>query len=279
MWKLLALLLLAAPAAAQTVTIDLGALDGVKQRRTHIATQFPSLLRVEPPSLLQDLPPPVLPPRQSDTARALLTPSQTDAHAVLVLAMTEPPRPVRARPLPVALARFAPVRPARIAPHATPRIESVEAPLLQASRLLLPFAPDLAAPSLKNQIALREPIGPMLIAFPVFDRAALLSLDLPRPTIAQALQFAPATALLDEAARTSLDGLAEQLEQETSRRVRLLVSLATGDDPDAARRLAFARMLAVRAYLISRGIAASRLDAHATVAARVDETVRIALLN
>jgi hypothetical protein len=53
--------------------------------------------------------------------------------------------------------------------------------------------------------------------------------------------------------------------------------LATGDDPDAARRLAFARMLAVRAYLISRGLAASRLDARATVATGNQEATRVSL--
>jgi outer membrane protein OmpA-like peptidoglycan-associated protein len=151
--------------------------------------------------------------------------------------------------------------------------------MLDVARILLPFAPALDAPQPRGPIVLREAMTPVLAAFPVFERVQNLSLDLPKLTVASSLQFAPASASLDDASRTTLDSIAEQLEDSKSRQVRLLVSLRSGDDPDAARRLALARMLVVRAYLLSRGIAASRLDARATVAAGNDEVARIALFD
>ncbi len=286
MWRLLALLL-AAPAAAQTLTVDFAALDDVRRGRSrpHLVVHVPALLRIEAPSPLELSSMPTLTPRptQSDTARALLgtATSSPNKQAVLVLAMAEPPRPVRARAMPIELARFAPASPAPVAPHAPARIEPASAPVLDAARLLLPFAPELDLPPRKDPITLREAMMPVLAAFPVFERVAMLALDLPKLAVAQTalLHFAPMAASLDEAGRAALDAMAAQLERSKSGHVRLLVSLQAGDDPDAARRLALARMLAVRAYLISRGIAASRLDARATVAARSDEAARIALLD
>jgi hypothetical protein len=74
MWRLLALLLLTAPAAAQTVTIDLGALDGVGRARPHLVADIPPLLRLEAPARLDSPPVPTLAPRpaQSDAAQAVL---------------------------------------------------------------------------------------------------------------------------------------------------------------------------------------------------------------
>ncbi|MDB5365726.1 MAG: hypothetical protein JWM77_1653 [Rhodospirillales bacterium] len=278
MWRLLALLMLTAPAAAQTVTVDLGALDGVGRARRHLVARIPPLLAIEAPARLEALPVPGLTPHpvQSDAA----TPSAA-VQAVLALPIHEPPRPMRMRAMPIELARFMPTSPLRGAPHLPARIQPAAMPVLDAVRLLLAFAPDLESGAPNQPVALREAMVPVLAAFPVLDRVAALAADLPKlaPVRSASLHFAPTAASLGESDRAALDGMAAQLERDKSRRVQLLVSLQSGDDPDAARRLALARMLAVRAYLASRGIAASRLDARATVAAGSSDAVRIALLD
>lgn len=82
-----------------------------------------------------------------------------------------------------------------------------------------------------------------------------------------AVRFAPGTADLGGDARSVLDTIVQKLGSRPSERIQLVAyASAPGngtDDAVEARRTSLARAVAVRAYLIQRGVASTRIDVRA----------------
>lgn len=76
--------------------------------------------------------------------------------------------------------------------------------------------------------------------------------------------FAEGASELTPEARSSLDVLAERLRGDESLRVQLLAyAVAIDDNTSRARRMSLSRALAVRAYLIEKGVRSTRMDVRA----------------
>jgi outer membrane protein OmpA-like peptidoglycan-associated protein len=76
--------------------------------------------------------------------------------------------------------------------------------------------------------------------------------------------FQEGSAVLSEAAKGQLTGVATFLEANASVRVQLLAyAKATSESPSRARRLSLSRALAVRAFLIEQGVRSTRMDVRA----------------
>jgi outer membrane protein OmpA-like peptidoglycan-associated protein len=78
------------------------------------------------------------------------------------------------------------------------------------------------------------------------------------------IQFAEGSAELPPEATQQLDAIATKLDQDQSLRLQLM-AYASGDDDEAsrARRISLSRALAVRAYLINKGVRSTRMDVRA----------------
>jgi len=78
------------------------------------------------------------------------------------------------------------------------------------------------------------------------------------------VSFAANDAGLSAEARLRLDRLAETLNRDADRRLQLL-AYASGDAENAsqARRISLSRALAVRSYLIEKGVRSARIDVRA----------------
>ncbi len=81
---------------------------------------------------------------------------------------------------------------------------------------------------------------------------------------ADSVTFAPGDATLSEAGRKALDAVAARMNGDEELRMQLL---AYAGDPDLsssrARRLSLSRALAVRSYLIGKGVRSTRIDVRA----------------
>ena len=76
--------------------------------------------------------------------------------------------------------------------------------------------------------------------------------------------FQEGSAVLSEAAKGQLRGVAAFLEANASARMQLLAyAKATAESPSRARRLSLSRALAVRAFLIEQGVRSTRMDVRA----------------
>ncbi len=150
-------------------------------------------------------------------------------------AATAPPKPV------------APALPPKVQAPAAPKAPSVPAPKLAAPKVTAPAVP---AP---------KPAETALASLPPAKNqaAALPSGDL-------RLAFTAGSAELSDAAKKHLAGLAQNLEQQPSKRVQLLAFAAgSGGGASKARRLSLSRALAVRAFLIDKGVRSTRMDVRA----------------
>ncbi len=76
--------------------------------------------------------------------------------------------------------------------------------------------------------------------------------------------FAQGSAQLSEEAMARLQGVAQALTADASLRIQLLAyAKGTGDTSSRARRLSLSRALAVRAFLIEKGVRSTRMDVRA----------------
>jgi len=135
-------------------------------------------------------------------------------------------------------------------PPAAPKTPSVKAPTVVAPKVAAPAIPK--APTVK-------PVVSTLAAIPPAKEQAVTP-----PGGDLRLIFSAGSAELSSAAKKQLAGLARNLAQASSKRVQLLAFAAdSGSGTSKARRLSLSRALAVRAFLIDKGVRSTRMDVRA----------------
>ena len=78
------------------------------------------------------------------------------------------------------------------------------------------------------------------------------------------LVFGDGSADIPDASKPALDALAQQLSGDEALRIQLLAyASGTSDTASRSRRLSLSRALAVRSYLIAKGIRSTRMDVRA----------------
>jgi outer membrane protein OmpA-like peptidoglycan-associated protein len=94
------------------------------------------------------------------------------------------------------------------------------------------------------------------LAFAVAGLSAAVALAQPAPSApAFTVSFEPQSVEIAQASRGGLEGLVRSLAERGVRQIELR-GYASGDDVSDARRLALARALSVRSYLIDQGVKA-----------------------
>lgn len=115
-----------------------------------------------------------------------------------------------------------------------------------------PDTVELAALDVNAPIPMPEDTAPPLIAPPVTAQSE---------NITGSIAFAASNVALDDTMHDEIDRIADLLDDSDTRRL-LIKGYASGTDANraAARRLSVSRALAVRAYLMDKGIKPSRVD-------------------
>lgn len=216
-------------------------------------------------------------------------PQMTQPEPTTLVATAVPREPVIEAVEPAPAPTIAPVAeptPPPVAPIA-PKTEPI-APAAPATIASLPREPEPAAeppsaPSLTEQLLSApppaEPSAPAPVVEPAPEpmaepepapsqSAALPSATSPvsemRPISEMRLVFSDGSADLTAAATGQLDGMAKELLSNAGTRVQLLAfAKASAESSSRARRLSLSRALAVRAYLIEKGIRSTRMDVRA----------------
>jgi len=176
----------------------------------------------------------------SQTPAAPLTPPPAAPTKVVTL---QPPAPQPA-PMPTPpetprpqVAALPPANIGRITPAAGPADEPLPQPLLGGTALA----------------STRSPMAPVVnpaVAAPRSDSGAV--------------RFSPGVAELQGDAAVVLDSVAQKLSTTPQERIQLIAyASGTSDQAIEARRMSLARAVAVRAYLIQRGVASTRIDVRA----------------
>ncbi len=198
---------------------------------------------VTPASAIAPAPPPASPPLPP-------LPQATAAPSAPAIAPTQPPEEAPVPPKPETEARddSAPVSLMAAQPSAEQQPSSN------------PPAPAPAA----NPPAPAVVEKPAAAAPPPAPHPAPVQLASSGPSTANTVKFAPGAADLPPNSQAVLDGVAAKLLASDSLRVQLIAH-ATGDADQAmeARRISLARAVAVRAYLITKGVRSLRMDVRA----------------
>ena len=120
-----------------------------------------------------------------------------------------------------------------------------------------PSAPAVKAPPPPPAVPKAAPV-PEKLAAPATETASR------EPVASQNVAFAAGTSRLSSASQRQLDGVAAQLKAQPEARMQLL---AYAGEPNMssskARRLSLSRALAVRSYLINKGVKSTRIDVRA----------------
>jgi outer membrane protein OmpA-like peptidoglycan-associated protein len=135
-----------------------------------------------------------------------------------------------------------------------------------ALRPAVPVAPPVApAPSVTapQAVAPVAPAPPAVVAALPAQRVQAGSLG--------RVDFPAESAEVPASARAMLDRAAVELQRDPDARLRL-TAVSSAADSSVARRLSLSRALAVRSYLIERGVRATRMDLQA-LAGRPGESV------
>lgn len=268
----LALALALVPAPAQGQTADSGAAGA--------AYRMPGsgqLVLTRPTALLE-------PPPQAPRSHLALTPSpaalaavpETTERAAASAPSATPPaapdeRPSAAAPSAPATAAEVPAAPETRAGAETPPAPAEVTAELQgdAGPPPPPSEPPSSEPPPPEGVAAASPAAPETtpVVEPSPGAESRQSAVLPATGgigEEQRIAFAQGSADLSAAARRTLDDLALRMQGEASLRAQLLAYAGdAGDGGSQARRLSLSRALAVRAYLIDRGVRSTRLDVRA----------------
>jgi outer membrane protein OmpA-like peptidoglycan-associated protein len=222
----------AAPNASgrsSSVDVDLGVLDSVPP---------------PPPAAPETKPAPTL---KAPSMRRGVTPPDAGRTSLPKPAAVPPPRKLPPPSAPAATSAGKPEPPAAPTTAPTTTAPTVAVPLPVTG------SPSAAPP-------------PAVAATPP---AATAALSPPPPTVAAAataagrIAFASGDSALSDDAKAQLAPLVGQLSANDRLHVDVLGYAAGGNDQSQARRLSLARALAVRSYLVDRGIPTTRVDVRA----------------
>ena len=209
------------------------------------------------------------PPGQPEPVAPAVTPPAPPAPA----ASTQPP-PAPPSPPPVAAPQPSAAPPGRAAAVAPRPASEPQRPAQRTVRTAEPKPPvrttraveppPIAAPA----AAPAPPPPPPAAAAPrpqiPAQTAALAPGRVPPEGTPLAVVFPAESSNLAEPSKAALDAVAQRMDQDESLRLQLL-AYAGGNDETAsrARRLSLSRALAVRSYLIDRGVRSTRIDVRA----------------
>jgi len=198
-------------------------------------------------------------------------PSGTAATAAIPPATAPEPAPAAEPPSPPAVTvapKAEPIEPA--SPPAVATLPAEPAPAAEAppaAALTRELQPD--TPSPKDEPAATEmtpkpePEMPAVAPKPEPSQSAALTPSA-SPAAEMRLVFSPDSAELTTAATGQLDNMAKKLLDNAEARVQLLAyAQANEEGASRARRLSLSRALAVRAYLIEKGVRSTRMDVRA----------------
>jgi len=227
------------------------------------ASVEPKAAAPAPPPLPPSAPPPApkapepqvaAQPMPSEAAEAPPPPS------TLTDELTRKPAPAEPGREPVAMAKAEPapvVQPAEPAPPPEPVVEPTAPPPEPPPALAAPAAA-VAEPEPPPPPAVSLTSGPA-----VEPQTAALP---PAPALAEQIRvlFQDGSVELDDDAKRKLSAVATALMENTTMRIQLLAYAgASLDGTSRARRLSLSRALAVRAYLIEKGVRSTRMDVRA----------------
>jgi len=203
-------------------------------------------------------------------ARSARAPSlATPVRPAAAVSVTPPPAspPIPAAPQAAALPTtpsLAPTTPPEVAP-APPRQPSPTADDQSAASVVAPqpsVGPAPQPPAPPPDVASAKPAAPAPAAAPPAPvQVASAGSAALAPSV---VKFAPGAADLPPGSQAVLDGVAAKMLASDAIRVQLIAH-ATGDADQAmeARRVSLARAVAVRAYLIDKGVRSLRMDVRA----------------
>ena len=256
--------LAALPAAAASggdVFVDPGALDQLGYTRDRRPADGRTLTLRPPPDKQGGERPAARPAAAAPPVQAAPAPMTVQPAAPARVAATPPtPAPTPAAPPPpvrtVAPAPIPAPAPVPAAPVAAPRPAPAPPATQPAPPPPVATAPTRAAP-------------PAPVAVPAPATPAPQTASLAPPTVTQRrgearIAFPAGGTDLPAGARGELDRMAGRLSADEALRVQLNAYAAeSGDQSSQARRLSLSRALAVRAYLIDKGVRSTRLDVRA----------------
>jgi outer membrane protein OmpA-like peptidoglycan-associated protein len=236
------LVALACPASA-AVDVDLGVLDDAAPKEAPKAAKpVPKAAKPAPKSAAK---PATKSTSKPDAKSAAKSPTKKSQQA----RDTTPLRP-RAPPAPPQLAPIPPAPPKAVAQPQTPATEPAT-PAAAAATAGTPAQaarPDSPPPAASEGTSRPPSVGA--------ESGPMMSRGLhPAGSIA----FAPAVAELPAGAGPELDQLAEKLTQDDHLHLQV-VAFAEGNDASTARRLSLSRALAIRSYLLDRGVRAQKIE-------------------
>lgn len=203
---------------------------------------------------------PAAPPTAAAKPSAAATAKPAEAPPTAPAAAAEPPRPEPPTPP-------KPPAPAPAAAPAAPPAPPPPPPPAPPSTATTPSAPNPPPQSsAKPQPAPAPVVAPAAKAEP--PRVAAVPPAVPTKAVAPegelSLRFDGGSSSLGEEAQRQLDGLAATLAKTEDRIQLKAYATATGADAaSGARRLSLSRALAVRSYLIEKGVRSTRIDVRA----------------
>ena len=234
------------------------------------------LLTRQPPTgapVVEQPPPQVTPPpsrRQARRNPPVRPAPRPKAPAVRPLA-APPPTPEVAKPPPTPLAKPEPAaapppkmaKPAAAPPPAPKMAKPAPTPP-PAPKMARPAPAPPPAPKMARPAPAPTPPAPAAAPKPPAPQQQAAGIPGPDAAPLQSVAFAPGNADLSGDSRRVLNSFAASLTEDPNLRMQLL---AYAGEPNLsasqARRLSLSRALAVRSYLISKGIRSTRIDVRA----------------
>jgi len=256
--------------AGNDVFVDLTVLEGGQVRRPARSFAAPGANTFSAPGSLGLLEPPR---RQPASQLLVRRPPRVGARStdrlLPAVKLRRPGSAAKKTRQPRRRAQAQPIRkPARslkpLAPKPAPEAAKPAPTPKQVAKAAPPKIPDIAPPP--PPVAAPKPAVQAPSAPPKPQRQA--SLPGPAPKAAalgsSSIAFAVGEADLDAAGKARLDGLAKRLKVQSKIRMQLL-AYAGGENLSAskARRLSLSRALAIRSYLIGKGVRSTRIDVRA----------------
>ncbi len=120
-------------------------------------------------------------------------------------------------------------------------------------------------------------LKPALAATPL-PAAKPAPIEAPGPDVLARIAFAPLQSELSAAGAGSLEAVARQLRSEPGARIQIIAFAEAGSQTMSARRVSLERALAVRSYLMERGVGGERMIVRALESPAGEAAERVDLL-